>query len=91
MDVGMLQVREVAVCRAVRHDGDVAQNGVELSRTLRFRIRLAELLLTSGLWEKGDDTVLLMRRILGQVRRCQLVAWSIIHGILRKMIANRES
>lgn len=61
MDVGMLQVREVAVCRAVRHDGDVAQNGVELSRTLRFRIRLAELLLTSGLWEKGDDTVLLMR------------------------------
>jgi hypothetical protein len=29
-------------------------------------------------------------RILGRVRRCQLVAWSIIHGIVRKMIANRE-
>lgn len=60
MDVGMLQVWEVAVCRAVRHDGGVTRNRVELSRTLRFQIRLAELL-TSRLWEKGDDTVLLMR------------------------------
>lgn len=49
MDVGMLQVWEVAVCRAVRHDGDVAQNRGELSRTLRFQMRLAELL-TSGLY-----------------------------------------
>ena len=34
--------------------------------------------------------LLCYERILGRVRRCQLVAWSIIHGILRKMIANRE-
>jgi len=44
MDVGMLQVREVAVCRAVRHDGDVAQNRVRLSRALSVQMYLAELL-----------------------------------------------
>ena len=46
MDVGgmLLQVREVAVCRAVRHDGDVTQNGVKLSRALGLQVYLAGLL-----------------------------------------------
>lgn len=34
VDVGMLQVREVAVCRAVRHDGDVTPN--RQSRALQY-------------------------------------------------------
>jgi hypothetical protein len=61
MDVGgMLQVREVAICRAVRHVGDVTQNGVKLSLALGFQWYLAELLINRR-WEERDGIVLLMR------------------------------